>query len=80
MKRQYYFYRKEMIERFGKGWCWTQEMCHADITKIPVYKTIEDARNAIRKYMDSTQKREPRVIQIAGWNPCTREYYIVKEC
>ena len=67
MKRQYYFFRGEMIERFGNGWLWTEESCRGKATGIPVYKTVEDARNAIRKHLDSTQKAEPRIIQTAGF-------------
>lgn len=68
MVRKYYFFRGEMIERFGGGWCWSEEMCQCKSTGIPIYKTIEDARNAIRKYIDGTHNAEPRIIQTAGWN------------
>ena len=66
MKR-YYFFRGEIIERFGNGWCWSEEMCRGKSTGIPVYKAVEDARNAIRAYIDGTQKAEPRIIQTAGF-------------
>ena len=72
----YYFYRGEMIERFGNGWCWSEEMCRGNATGIPVYKTIEDARNAIRKTLDGTHKAEPRIIQTAGYDMTSRNWYI----
>lgn len=65
--RSYYFYRGEMIERFGGGWCWSEEMCRGKETGIPIYKTIEDVRNAIRKYNDGTHRSEPRVIGTVGF-------------
>ena len=74
--KQYYWYRGQMIERFGEGWCWTEEMCRGKDHGIPVYKTIEDARNAIRKFMDGTQKSEPRIIQTAGFDINTSDWYI----
>lgn len=67
MKHQYYWYRGGMIERFGKGWLWVEQACSGKATGIPVYKTVEDARNAIRKALDSTQKAEPRIIQTVGF-------------
>jgi len=66
--RRYYFYRGEAIERFGNGWCWSEEMCRGKCTGIPVYRTIEDVKNAIRKYIDGTHRAEPRVIQTAGFD------------
>lgn len=74
MKRNYYFFRGEVIERFGNGWCWTDEMCRGWTSRIPVYKTVEDARNAIRKGLDGTQKAEPRITQTAGWKMGTGWY------
>lgn len=73
--RQYYFYRGEMIERFGRGWCRTYEMCGGNNTGIPIYKTIEDAKNAIRRHLDSTHKAEPRIIQTAAYDH-DRKWYV----
>ena len=73
--RTFYFYRGEMIERYGKGWCWSEEMCRGNCTGIPVYKTIEDAKNAIRKYLDGTHKAEPRIIFTLAFDVETRSYY-----
>ena len=67
----YYFYRGEIIERFGRGWCWGEEMVRGS-DSCPVYKTIEDAKNAIRKYTDSTHKAEPRIVQTAKWDSAER--------
>lgn len=70
MKRcshDFYFYRGEMIERFGRGWAWTEEMCRGHEIG-PIYQTIEDARNAIRKYLDGTHKAEPRVTGKWRWD------------
>ena len=63
----FYFYRGETIERFGKGWMWMEESCRGESTGIPIYKTIEDAKNAIRKFLDGTHRAEPRIIQTAGF-------------
>ena len=75
--KSYYFYRGQLIETFGKGYCWTEQMCKGDTSGIPIYKTIEDARNAIRKYLDGTHKKEPRIIQTAGWNGS--DWFVEKE-
>ena len=75
MKHDYYFYRGDMIVRFGKGWCLNSEMIYCATTGIPVYKTVEDARNSIRKRLDGTQHTEPRVVQTAGWSP-ERSWYV----
>lgn len=74
--KNYYFYRGEMIERFENGWCWTEEMCRGNDHGIPVYKTIEDAKNAIRKYLDGTNKTEPRVIKTLGYDIESRQYFV----
>lgn len=76
--RRYYFYRNEMIERFGSGWCWVDEMCRGG-NSAPVYKTIEDARNAIRKGLDWTHKAEPRVIQTVVWDMDKMDWFLEKE-
>ena len=75
MKRQYYFYRGGMIERFGDGWMWVEQACCGKATGIPIYKTIEDAKNAIRKHLDSTQKAEPRIAHTVGYK-IGEGYYI----
>lgn len=62
-----YFYRGETIERVDSGWCWMEETCRGKTTGIPVYKTIEDTKNAIRKWLDGTQKAEPRIIRTMGY-------------
>lgn len=67
MERGMYFYRGEMIERFGCGWAWSEEMCRGNVIG-PIYRTVEDAKNAIRKHLDGTQKAEPRVIGKWRWN------------
>ena len=64
--KKFYFYRNEMIERFGPGWVWTEEMCRGNNTGN-IYKTIEDTKTAIREYLDSTHKSEPRVIGTWEW-------------
>ena len=61
-----YFYRGEMIERFGDGWVWSEEMTWGFDTG-PIYRTIEDAKNAIRKALDGTHKAEPRIIGKWRW-------------
>jgi hypothetical protein len=68
MERGMYFYRGQMIERFGCGWAWSEEMCRGNVIG-PIYRTVEDAKNAIRKHLDGTQKAEPRVIGKWRWNP-----------
>lgn len=75
---RYYFFRGEVIESFGKGWCWAEEMCRGKTSGIPVYKTIEDTKNAIRKWLDGTHKAEPRIIQTAGFE-VGRGFYIEEE-
>lgn len=67
--KNYYFFRNETIERCGliKGWTWMEETCRGNNTS-PVYKTIEDTKNAIRKYLDSTHKAEPRIVGYIKWN------------
>lgn len=74
--RKYYFYRGNVIERFGSGWCWSEEMCRGNNSGIPIYKTIEDTKNAIRKYLDNTHTREPRIIQTAGWDENKRDWFV----
>lgn len=74
MKRNYYFYRGEVIERFHDGYCISSEMVSGKSTGIPCYKTIEDAKNGIRKMLDGTQKAEPRIIHTVGWNKFTSWY------
>ena len=73
MKR-FYWYRGEMIEslEYG-GYIWTDETCRGNF-KSPIYKTIEDARNAIRKYLDGTQKSEPRIIGQYIWTMEKRDW------
>lgn len=66
-KRRMYFYRGEVIEPFGKGWTWSAEMCRGADTG-PIYRTVEDAKNAIRKYLDGTHKAEPRIIGTWRWD------------
>ena len=70
----YYFYRGETIEKFGNGWMWVEEACRGHNT-VPIYKALKDARNAINKYLDSTNDAEPRVIQTAGFE-IGRGWYI----
>ena len=68
-----YFYRGEMIERFGRGWVWSEELCRGNDTG-PIYRTVEDAKNAIRKALDSTHKAEPRTIGTWRWSMETRTW------
>lgn len=62
-----YFYRGQTIESFAGGWCWAEETCRGGIESA-VYRTIEDAKNAIRKALDGTHKAEPRTIGKAVWS------------
>ena len=76
IKCPYIFYRGETIERLEKGYVWSEETCKGNI-KSPIYKTIEDAKNAIRKELDSTHKAEPRVIGEYIWKPDEHTWYSV---
>ena len=73
-KYSFYFYRGNMIESFGPGWMWSEEACRG-YTEVPIYKTIEDAKNAIRMHLDSTHKAEPRIAAVAGFSE-KNGYYI----
>ena len=74
----FYWYRGNMIERFGKGWMWMEESCRGQVNGIPVYKALKDVKNAIDKYLDSTNDEEPRIIQTAGWTQ-EKSWYIEGE-
>ena len=64
-----YFYRGQIIETLKTGgYVWLEETCSGNIVS-PIYKTIEDTRNAIRKHLDGTHKREPRTIGHYVWMP-----------
>lgn len=68
----YRWYRGYMITMEFGGW--TLE--YWDGKRIPVYKTLEDAKNAIRKFCDSTQKAEPRIIKYMAFDTKTMTYYL----
>ena len=76
MERGMYFYRGDMIERFGRGWVLSQEQ----VTKEtgPIYRTVADAKNAINKYLDGTHKAEPRVIGKWRWNKEAHEWEVAE--
>lgn len=73
-----YFYRGETIEAFASGWTWMEETCRGEI-ESPVYRTIEDAKNAIRKALDGTHTAEPRTIGKAVWSDKDRTWNFEKE-
>ena len=75
-KFPYIFYRGETIERLEKGYVWMEETCKGNISS-PIYKTIEDAKNAIRKHLDGTHTAEPRVIGEYIWQYDKRTWYAV---
>jgi len=52
-----YFYRGKTITRMLGGW-WVD-------SSLSVFATIDDAKQAIRKYLDGTNTREPKVIGYA---------------
>ena len=72
----YIFYRGETIERLEKGYVWVEDTCRGNVSS-PVYKTIEDAKNAIRKYLDGTHKAEPRTIGEYIWKENERTWYAI---
>ena len=75
----FYFYRGYMIERFGRGWTWTEEMTWG-LTHGPIYRTIEDAKNAIRMYLDGTHTAEPRIIGEWIWDSAERNSQPWRRC
>ena len=75
-RRLYRWYRGEMIETLEKGgYIWCNESCWKQAA--PIYKTIEDTKNAIRKHMDGRHKAEPRVIGEYIWSADTRDWTAV---
>lgn len=72
----YYIYRGEWIEPIGPGWALECEMCRGNVSGIPIYKTLIDAQNAIRKFLDGTQTTEPRIIATVGFDVEKREYFV----
>ena len=80
--RGLYFYRGETIETYRDGgrfygWIWTEETCRGEIESL-VYRTIEDAKNAIRKALDSTHTAEPRTTGKAVWSAAERTWHFEK--
>lgn len=75
-KFPYIFYRGETIERLENGYVWVEETCRGNVSS-PVYKTIEDAKNAIRKYLDGTHKAEPRIIGEYIWKADEHTWYTI---
>lgn len=69
-----YFYRGETIEPFAEGWCWAEETTRGNLVS-PVYQTIEDTKNAIRKYLDGTNKTEPRIVGKCVWDADERNWH-----
>lgn len=74
---RYFFYRGEMVSKFANGWVWVDEMTWG-LNTGPIYKTQEDARNAIRKHLDSTHKAEPRVVGTWRWDMEKRDWFPVE--
>ena len=69
-----YWYKGQMIMPLETGgYVWSEETCRGDEIS-PIYKTIEDTRNAIRKYLGGTHKREPRIIGHYVWKMCDRDW------
>ena len=56
----FYFHRDKIITRFLGGW-WIDG-------DLNIYKTISDAKNAIDKIHDGSNKKEPIIIGTAEWN------------
>lgn len=49
-----YFYRGYTITRMLGGWWYDGD--------LNIYKTIQDAKNAINKHIDGTHTAEPRIL------------------
>lgn len=65
-----YFYRGYTITNMLGGWWYEGD--------LNIYKTIQDAKNAIRKHLDGTQKGETRIIGIAEYKEDGT--WILKKC
>lgn len=72
----YYIYRGEWIEPNGPGWSLEYELTCGKTSGIPIYKTLFDAINAIRKHLDGTQTAEPCIIATSGFDIEKQEYFI----
>jgi len=72
----FYVYRGEWIVRNGPGWSLECEMCSGSVSGIPIYRTLQDAKNAIRKRLDGTQAADPRIVATAGFDGEAKEYFV----
>lgn len=72
----FYTYRGEWIEPIGPGWALECEMCCGKVSGIPIYKSLSDAKNAVRKHLDGTQTAEPRIVATAGFDLEKGEFFI----
>ncbi|WP_298029388.1 hypothetical protein [uncultured Dysosmobacter sp.] len=72
----FYVYRGEWICPFPPGWVLDREQCSGRTSGIPIYKSLSDAQNAIRKSLDGSNASTPRIVATCGWDEVKKDWFL----